>query len=42
VMHRGKIVEIGDAERVTREPSHPYTRALLQAVPEMRPGAAGS
>jgi peptide/nickel transport system ATP-binding protein len=43
VMHRGKIVEIGDAEQVTREPSHPYTRALLQAVPEMHvPGAAGS
>ena len=33
VMYRGKIVEIGDAERVYANPAHPYTRKLLDAVP---------
>ncbi|HXV04547.1 MAG TPA: ATP-binding cassette domain-containing protein [Solirubrobacterales bacterium] len=33
VMQEGKIVEEGPADRVCGSPSHPYTRALLGAVP---------
>jgi peptide/nickel transport system ATP-binding protein len=33
VMHDGKIVEEGPADRVCEQPSHPYTRTLLAAVP---------
>ena len=35
VMHRGKIVEIGDTDSLTNSPSHPYTRTLLAATPQM-------
>ncbi|ACB51735.1 ATP-binding protein of ABC transporter [Crocosphaera subtropica ATCC 51142] len=33
VMNQGKIVEIGDTERIFREPKHPYTQKLLNAAP---------
>jgi peptide/nickel transport system ATP-binding protein len=36
VMYRGKLVEVGDAEQITERPQHTYTRALLEAVPEIR------
>ncbi len=39
VMYLGKIVEIGTAEDVFSHPVHPYTRALLEAVPVPDPEA---
>jgi oligopeptide/dipeptide ABC transporter ATP-binding protein len=35
VMHRGQVVEIGSVASVFREPQHPYTRLLLESVPEL-------
>jgi oligopeptide transport system ATP-binding protein len=35
VMRAGKFVEMGDVERVLRQPEHAYTRELLAAVPEL-------
>jgi oligopeptide transport system ATP-binding protein len=37
VMYLGHAVEIGPAREVTTRPAHPYTQALLAAVPKLRP-----
>jgi len=36
VMKDGRIVESGDKRQIIHEPGHPYTRALLAAVPRLR------
>ncbi len=35
VMYRGEMVEQGSADRIFHAPTHPYTRALLAAVPRL-------
>jgi peptide/nickel transport system ATP-binding protein len=39
VMYLGRIVETGSVDEVLKSPRHPYTRALLSAVPVIDPAA---
>ncbi|TNG92433.1 ABC transporter ATP-binding protein [Pasteurellaceae bacterium USgator11] len=36
VMYAGEIVEQGDSKQLLSQPQHPYTQALLQAIPRMQ------
>ncbi|TFF25468.1 ATP-binding cassette domain-containing protein [Jiella endophytica] len=38
VMYLGKVIEIGPTEALFSAPRHPYTKALLDAAPELDPG----
>ena len=37
VMYLGQVIESGPVEAIYGSPAHPYTRALLSAVPSMDP-----
>ena len=39
VIHKGKIVELAESEELFAHPLHPYTRALLSAIPQPDPVA---
>jgi len=41
VMYLGKVVEVGPVESIYESPRHPYTRALLDAMPSMDPDRRG-
>ena len=38
VMYRGRLVEVAPAERLFTAAAHPYTQALLSAMPRLQPG----
>lgn len=41
IMYLGQIMEIGDADEIYERPAHPYTRALIAAIPEPDPARRG-
>jgi oligopeptide/dipeptide ABC transporter ATP-binding protein len=40
IMYLGRIVELGTVEEIFNEPKHPYTQALIKAIPEPDPDKA--
>jgi peptide/nickel transport system ATP-binding protein len=38
VLYRGELVEVGETEQITTQPTHPYTQRLLAAVPKIAVG----
>lgn len=41
IMYLGKIVEMGSKKEIFRDPRHPYTKALLSAIPVPDPSRKG-
>ncbi|ESQ22602.1 MAG: oligopeptide/dipeptide ABC transporter, ATP-binding protein, C-terminal domain [uncultured Acidilobus sp. MG] len=37
IMYAGKVVEVGPRDAVFKEPKHPYTQMLMEAVPTLEP-----
>ena len=35
IMYGGRILEYGDVKKILKEPKHPYTKALLDAIPKL-------
>ncbi|ASJ03382.1 peptide ABC transporter [Thermococcus profundus] len=35
IMYRGRLVEFGDTEKIFKNPLHPYTKMLLESVPDL-------
>ncbi len=42
VMYLGKVVEIGEANAIAKDPKHPYTRALFSAALPVTPGRSSA
>ncbi len=38
VMYRGRLIEVAPAETLFASPAHPYTKALVSAIPRLKPG----
>ncbi|BBG23442.1 ABC transporter ATP-binding protein [Sulfuracidifex tepidarius] len=36
VLYAGKVMEIGDADKVLKEPAHPYTKSLVDSLPSIQ------
>jgi len=41
IMYLGKLMEVGGADEIYAQPKHPYTRALIAAIPEPDPARRG-
>ena len=41
VMYAGRIVEVAPVETIFRSPDHPYTRALIEQIPQLMPDTRG-
>lgn len=36
IMYAGKVVEIGDVEKIFEDPLHPYTKGLIESIPSIK------